>query len=74
MRAYVDGRIFDPERIDQHVEPGTFRLHPQGQYTMRTYFRPDATGKTVFHCHILPHEDQGMMANLLIVAAAGGGP
>ena len=24
------------------------------------------TGKTVFHCHILPHEDTGMMANLLI--------
>ncbi|MDI1445993.1 multicopper oxidase domain-containing protein [Polyangium sp. 6x1] len=24
------------------------------------------TGKTVYHCHILPHEDTGMMANLLI--------
>lgn len=23
-------------------------------------------GKTVFHCHILPHEDTGMMQNLLI--------
>lgn len=23
-------------------------------------------GKTVYHCHILPHEDTGMMANLLI--------
>ncbi|WP_437935048.1 multicopper oxidase family protein [Sorangium sp. So ce341] len=26
------------------------------------------TGKTVYHCHILPHEDTGMMANLLIEA------
>jgi FtsP/CotA-like multicopper oxidase with cupredoxin domain len=26
------------------------------------------TGKTVYHCHILPHEDTGMMHNLLIKA------
>jgi suppressor of ftsI len=25
------------------------------------------TGKSVFHCHILPHEDTGMMQNFLIV-------
>lgn len=25
------------------------------------------TGKSVFHCHILPHEDTGMMDNFLIV-------
>jgi FtsP/CotA-like multicopper oxidase with cupredoxin domain len=25
------------------------------------------TGKSVFHCHILPHEDTGMMENFLIV-------
>ncbi|MGH3971466.1 MAG: multicopper oxidase domain-containing protein [Mycobacterium sp.] len=24
-------------------------------------------GKSVFHCHILPHEDTGMMQNFLIV-------
>ena len=23
-------------------------------------------GKTVFHCHILPHEDTGMMQNFVI--------
>ena len=28
------------------------------------------TGKTVFHCHILPHEDTGMMQNILIVDRA----
>jgi suppressor of ftsI len=26
-------------------------------------------GKTVFHCHILPHEDTGMMQNFLILPA-----
>jgi FtsP/CotA-like multicopper oxidase with cupredoxin domain len=25
------------------------------------------TGKAVFHCHILPHEDTGMMENFLIL-------
>ena len=24
------------------------------------------TGKSVFHCHILPHEDTGMMQNFII--------
>ena len=33
---------------------------------IRMRFREFA-GKTVFHCHILPHEDTGMMQNLLIV-------
>ncbi|HEV2817268.1 MAG TPA: multicopper oxidase domain-containing protein [Allosphingosinicella sp.] len=28
-------------------------------------------GKTVFHCHILPHEDTGMMQNFLIVDPGG---
>ncbi len=26
----------------------------------------DFAGKTVYHCHILDHEDLGMMGNLLI--------
>lgn len=30
-------------------------------------------GKSVYHCHILPHEDTGMMANFLITPAPGGG-
>jgi len=35
---------------------------PQGEtYTIRSRFR-DFLGRTVFHCHILDHEDQGMMA------------
>ncbi|WP_210115057.1 multicopper oxidase family protein [Roseovarius aestuariivivens] len=41
-------------------------LPSRGQLTVRMYFRPDIDGKTVYHCHILPHEDNGMMANLYI--------
>ena len=28
----------------------------------------DFTGKTVYHCHVLDHEDLGMMGNLTIKA------
>jgi FtsP/CotA-like multicopper oxidase with cupredoxin domain len=44
----------------------TFRVPPHGEFTLRTHFRPDISGKTVFHCHILQHEDNGMMGTLLI--------
>lgn len=33
---------------------------------IRTKFK-QFVGKAVYHCHILPHEDTGMMANFLIV-------
>jgi FtsP/CotA-like multicopper oxidase with cupredoxin domain len=49
-----------------------FRLPPHGRFTLRTYFRPDTPGKTVYHCHILPHEDNGMMGNVLIDPARRG--
>ena len=97
----IDGRSFDPTRIDQHVTAGTieewtifntspmdhpFHLHvwpmqilrvgsetigpavwqdvvnvpAQNSTTVRIAF-DDITGTTVFHCHILDHEDLGMM-------------
>ncbi|WP_201294867.1 MULTISPECIES: multicopper oxidase family protein [unclassified Nocardiopsis] len=53
-------------QTDPEIWWDTVRLPPNGEVTIRTYFRPDITGKTVFHCHILPHEDNGMMGVLLI--------
>jgi len=39
---------------------------PVGQsVTIRIPFK-DFGGKTVFHCHILDHEDLGMMANIQV--------
>ncbi|MGH7334287.1 MAG: multicopper oxidase domain-containing protein [Candidatus Rokuibacteriota bacterium] len=38
-----------------------FALPRQGSVTVRMAFRPDVIGKTVYHCHIIPHEDTGMM-------------
>lgn len=46
----------------------TFRLPPKGSFTFRTFFRPDVTGRTVFHCHVLQHEDHSMMGTLFIAA------
>jgi FtsP/CotA-like multicopper oxidase with cupredoxin domain len=38
-------------------------LPPHGYVVMRVRFS-GFTGETVFHCHILAHEDAGMMANI----------
>lgn len=36
------------------------------QVLVRHHFK-EWTGKAVYHCHILPHEDTGMMQNFLIL-------
>jgi suppressor of ftsI len=48
----------------------TFAIPPRvngvnGSLTIRVRF-VQWTGKTVFHCHVLPHEDTGMMQNILM--------
>jgi len=62
-------------RVDQPVWWDTFALPPRDTTTgqpstvqIRMRFRSDVTGKTVFHCHILPHEDNGMMSIFELVA------
>jgi hypothetical protein len=50
----------------------TFRLPGKGTVTIRTRYRADVVGKTVYHCHILPHEDNGMMS--VITLNPPGGP
>ncbi len=40
-------------------------LPVRGRVVVRVRFA-GITGETVFHCHILVHEDHGMMANLLV--------
>jgi FtsP/CotA-like multicopper oxidase with cupredoxin domain len=52
-------------------DPSYHRLHdtiwlpPFSTITMRTRFKT-WTGKTVYHCHVLPHEDSAMIKNFLI--------
>ena len=102
FRFTVDGRTFDPDRVDQRVplraveewtiindqpndpEDHVFHIHTNdmllttgearaepiwrdtailprnGSITFRSRF-VDFTGKFMFHCHMMNHEDLGMM-------------
>ncbi|GAA2275855.1 hypothetical protein GCM10010430_72160 [Kitasatospora cystarginea] len=56
------------------TEPGhrwfeTINVPARGNAVLRVRFT-EFTGKTVFHCHLLNHEDKGMMAVLDIVPGA----
>jgi suppressor of ftsI len=59
------------EVIGLPSDPGYRRLHdtiwvpPFSTVTMRTRFKT-WKGKTVYHCHVLPHEDSAMLKNFLI--------
>ncbi len=56
----IDGKPQNPVRIMDTV------WVPTGStIKIRSRFR-QWTGKSVYHCHILPHEDTGMMQNVLI--------
>lgn len=57
----IDGRPYDAPGLED-----TVNVPAGGSVTVRVAFA-DFTGKTVFHCHILPHEDNGMMAVVNIV-------
>jgi FtsP/CotA-like multicopper oxidase with cupredoxin domain len=47
------------------VDPATNKVQP-GYIKMRTHFA-DFAGKFVNHCHILAHEDRGMMQLIEVV-------
>jgi suppressor of ftsI len=51
---------------DSYGWQDTVSIPAKGQIVVRIHFT-DYTGKTVLHCHILNHEDAGMMAVLEIV-------
>jgi FtsP/CotA-like multicopper oxidase with cupredoxin domain len=115
---HIDGKPFDPDRVDQIVELGAleewtvvndsplvhpFHIHVNpfqlthvdgapvdepgyrdtvsirpggGSITFRTLFA-DFPGRSVYHCHIVPHSDLGMMGVFEVVragAAAGQAP
>lgn len=55
--------------------PGTIQdtvWVPTGQTVIVRMRFKEYVGKAVYHCHILPHEDTGMMQNFLIVEPAKG--
>jgi hypothetical protein len=60
-------KVNDEDYPEPDVWWDTFALPSKGTVTLRTFFRPDVIGPTVFHCHILPHEDLGMMSRIDLV-------
>ena len=58
----------DPEYCTLHgVFLDTIFIKPGYTVVMRTQYQ-DFTGEFVMHCHVLDHEDAGMMANVQIVS------
>jgi L-ascorbate oxidase len=71
-RTNPDGsrnRLYSPELCDQYdVFRDTLLVKPN--FTVRARMRyDDYIGEYVMHCHILDHEDQGMMQNVTIVSS-----
>lgn len=69
----------DGVKIERPTWWDTFMLPPKrivdgrevfGQIKIRMRFRSDVAGRTVFHCHFLPHEDNGMMSVFELVRMA----
>jgi FtsP/CotA-like multicopper oxidase with cupredoxin domain len=68
-----------PEWHDTVIVPGSqpqptnaspninINANPVGSITFRIYFNPVTAGCFVAHCHILTHEDLGMMQRLDIL-------
>ena len=52
-------------------DPGSGRIVGDS-FTVRFKFTPVASGPFVFHCHVLAHEDAGMMANVCVYDPAKG--
>jgi FtsP/CotA-like multicopper oxidase with cupredoxin domain len=66
--------INDYQVVSVNGQPMPLRYHedttgipPFGEFTMRTRFT-DFPGRWVFHCHILQHEDHGMMGTVKALA------
>lgn len=51
--------------FDENVWRDTVVIPPNGRTRIWVQYK-NYTGKTVFHCHFLAHEDTGMMSTLFI--------
>lgn len=76
----INGKAVNPPTYDTS-KPNPIAVYPQGSYVYNStrdtvnvpaggnvvirFKVPAAAGKYVFHCHILPHEDAGMMMAVL---------
>ncbi len=64
----IDGvPVTNPDMQDTVIIPNWSGTGPYPSVTVRMDFRdPNIAGEFVYHCHILDHEDGGMMAKILV--------
>jgi suppressor of ftsI len=62
----IGGKAIEPFLVCDTVLIPPASAGADGSVTFRVRFK-QYTGKTVYHCHITPHEDTGMMKNILMV-------
>ena len=62
----IQGKAIDPFLVGDTILIPPASNGADGTVTFRVRFK-EFTGKTVYHCHITPHEDTGMMQNILMV-------
>lgn len=64
----IDGQpVANPPLVDTVTIPAWSGHGPYPKVTVRMDFRdPEISGKFVYHCHILDHEDGGMMATIVV--------
>jgi FtsP/CotA-like multicopper oxidase with cupredoxin domain len=69
----VNGKpVANPALRDTIQIPAWTEKGPYPSVTLRMDFRdPETAGMFVYHCHILDHEDGGMMAKILVKPADG---
>ncbi|MEY2423215.1 MAG: hypothetical protein QOI95_3282 [Acidimicrobiaceae bacterium] len=63
--THINGRPVDVPGYQD-----TVKVDPQGSVTFRTRFL-DYPGRSVFHCHLIPHSDEGMMGVFEVLQANG---
>lgn len=66
-RAIVESRIEAMHRVNPINQwRDTVMIPPKGMLRVWMRFRKGFTGKTVYHCHFLAHEETGMVQNFII--------
>ncbi len=64
----INGQTLDYEGLRDVIDIPIAQGGVPGSATIVIPFtNPDIVGKFVFHCHILEHEDNGMMANIVVL-------
>ena len=62
----VNDKLYDATNLQEVVSIPQMENFVPGKVVIRNHFR-DFTGWFVFHCHILGHEDSGMMATIQVL-------